>query len=520
MKKIYVTVLMALIAITALIAIPGMTLEYGGGVQVGSDHTCYALQESTGLLRYYKLFPMDNGFGIQSYFVNLACEMSPPQIIYEYQHPVPFMQDGGVPTLVLANAFMGRVYILQKNDFHLFMTVIDSDMQISTLLTNNPSLSFESNPLHYRTFRFLEPDLMILSSQGSVFLLNLQAGTCSHYWDFYDSWGRITFDRLSDDHVIMSSVLTSFESTSYLLNFHTMVRNHIYYGGWATEPISGDFGNGTYLVRQVQFGDWLHLVRTLLMRVYPNNTVSYYPLFFGGSTNAFDYTPMHTFEYVQMLGDNRFLAICTDYLMQPENRRPGVFQISGNSVVYDPMFEDLHSIQSPLRLYKLQDGYYLSYQHLASQGLKLLDIASETVSLPDSNVVLSPVNVIPVGENYCYMVTSGNKVHVYRLVEPSSTQQESLIPPAGMTLSAYPNPFEERIAMILESKATGTIRLSIYDIRGRLLRSFAVESSGNRQTELLWDGKDDAGNDTASGIYLIRATQGDRQTTQKVLKIR
>ncbi|MDZ4181847.1 MAG: hypothetical protein U1B83_03135, partial [Candidatus Cloacimonadaceae bacterium] len=51
------------------------------------------------------------------------------------------------------------------------------------------------------------------------------------------------------------------------------------------------------------------------------------------------------------------------------------------------------------------------------------------------------------------------------------------------------------------------------------IRKLDVHHPGSG-TIISWDGKDDAGSNAASGIYLIRVVQGDLSATQKVLKIR
>lgn len=498
-------------------AIPLMTLEYGGGVQVTAEYEVRGLLESSGQMGYFKLLPADNGFTVNAWFVNLQAEISESSQIHVYQHPVPLPQDGGYPEFVLAQSFMGKIFILQKNSLHLFMTVIDDNLQAGTVVTNNPSLSFLPDPLAARTFCFLSPNLMLLSNQGGIYLLDLQAATCIYKTNFPASIGNISLDRLDGERVLISSyIYDGSEENTYLLNCQDWSKHMVYYDGWATRPISADFGGNLFLVTQRRSNfDWLDLVRTLLMDIDPDDSVNLYSLYYGGSTDAFNYTPMHTFEAVQMLGDNRFLAICTDYGMIPNNQRLGIFQVQGNSVVYDPTFTELHELDSPSRLYKIQDGYYLSYHNYVpyDQRARLLDMEAQAISLPDSNVIISPVSVYPTGQNSFFAVNSGDWVHVYRLVEPSSVTPDVQAPDAPLRLSVYPNPFRGQLGIELKDSAPGQAIVEVFDLRGRRVRSLTPAGD----SAWTWDGRDDKGQRLASGVYVIRASSGGQSTVRKAV---
>ncbi len=520
MRKNVLALAFLLIAGQMLMAVPGLGLHYAGTAYPGNDHNCRGLHQPTGNLWFYRLIPSDNGFGIEGFYINTSCAMSATQTLYTYQHPVPLDQDGGEPVFVLAKSFLGRVFYLQKNSLHLFMTVIDEEFQATTVVTNNPGLSFSANPISNRSFCFLTPQLMILSSQGSVYLLNLQTGVCSYYWNFPNSIGTIALTRLDDQRVIMSAYIDWQDQASYLLNHQTMTRTEIYYGGWSTDPISADFGDSCFLVKQSRYDfDGLDLVRTLLMRVNANNMATLYPLYYGGSTNFFDYTPQHTFEAVHLLGDNRFLAICTDLFMIPQNRRLGMFQVVGNEVEYILQFPELNDLNNPSRLYKIQDGYFLSYHSYtpAATAARLLDLEGQAISLPDSNLIVSPVDFYTTGNNAFYAIGSGNQAHVYHLVEPSSSPETGLAPPAGLSLRAWPNPFQNKVMLEVSSRLAAEVQLSVFDLRGRLVRRLWIQSGNEGKRSLEWDGRDEKGGRLPAGIYLVKASSGIQEASARIV---
>lgn len=81
-------------------------------------------------------------------------------------------------------------------------------------------------------------------------------------------------------------------------------------------------------------------------------------------------------------------------------------------------------------------------------------------------------------------------------------------------ISSYPNPFNNNVLIKLNSPKSAPSDISIYNIKGQLVRSWKDVKSG----ELSWDGKDNSNHTVKSGVYLIKANQGSAQHTHKVIK--
>jgi hypothetical protein len=89
-------------------------------------------------------------------------------------------------------------------------------------------------------------------------------------------------------------------------------------------------------------------------------------------------------------------------------------------------------------------------------------------------------------------------------------------------IDVYPNPFRSVTTIrysILDSRySMENIALRIYDASGRLVKSFDPESSiQNLESEVVWDGRDAAGNALAPGVYFINDTKGN--LLEKVVKL-
>jgi len=71
---------------------------------------------------------------------------------------------------------------------------------------------------------------------------------------------------------------------------------------------------------------------------------------------------------------------------------------------------------------------------------------------------------------------------------------------------AYPNPFVSDTAVPFFAPMDGSdAKAEIYDVRGRLVRRIPVPS-GALQGELLWDGRDERGEEVSSSVYFLRLT--------------
>ncbi len=69
-------------------------------------------------------------------------------------------------------------------------------------------------------------------------------------------------------------------------------------------------------------------------------------------------------------------------------------------------------------------------------------------------------------------------------------------------LSNHPNPFNPQTVVRYAVPEAGPVRLSVYDPRGRLVRTLVNEDLPAGSREAVWKGEDDGGRRVASGVYL------------------
>lgn len=83
-----------------------------------------------------------------------------------------------------------------------------------------------------------------------------------------------------------------------------------------------------------------------------------------------------------------------------------------------------------------------------------------------------------------------------------------------------PNPFNPSTLISYYVSSSGHLTLDIYDILGRRVRTLVSGDAEPGQYAVEWDGTDNDGRQTASGIYFARLSTGQYQTTHKMVLVR
>jgi len=94
------------------------------------------------------------------------------------------------------------------------------------------------------------------------------------------------------------------------------------------------------------------------------------------------------------------------------------------------------------------------------------------------------------------------------------------IPAVTALAGVYPNPFNPVTRVVFSLKKKGHVSLRVYDVSGRLVRVLADEVREAGSYEVVWDGTNDGGRKTVSGIYFCRMEAGDYERTLKMVLLR
>ena len=100
------------------------------------------------------------------------------------------------------------------------------------------------------------------------------------------------------------------------------------------------------------------------------------------------------------------------------------------------------------------------------------------------------------------------------------TTDSAAVPSAPGALAVYPNPFNPTTTVSLAIPAAGPVRIDIYDTKGRLVRRLLDTHLAEGPHRVVWDGRDTAGRQLASGVYLLQLRSRLHEQTRKVTLLR
>ena len=102
---------------------------------------------------------------------------------------------------------------------------------------------------------------------------------------------------------------------------------------------------------------------------------------------------------------------------------------------------------------------------------------------------------------------------------PFAEREETKPTTTGFT-SIHPNPFNPQTTVNFNLVGPQHVRVAIYDVRGALVRKLADQSMPAGDHSLVWNGLDDGGRTTSSGIYFVRLIAGSTVETRKIVMLK
>ncbi len=84
----------------------------------------------------------------------------------------------------------------------------------------------------------------------------------------------------------------------------------------------------------------------------------------------------------------------------------------------------------------------------------------------------------------------------------------------------YPNPFNPSTTIRFDLPHTADVRLSVYNVKGELVRALIDSRMTEGRKEIRWNGRDSHGKNVASGVYFYSLAAGEFAQTRKMVLLR
>jgi flagellar hook assembly protein FlgD len=92
--------------------------------------------------------------------------------------------------------------------------------------------------------------------------------------------------------------------------------------------------------------------------------------------------------------------------------------------------------------------------------------------------------------------------------------------PSGLiAISVAPHPAIDSVIFYLKLPGAGESVLSVHDVSGAMVREWTFRTGSATFLVHAWDGRNDAGNQVASGIYICILKSGDDVVREKLAYI-
>jgi predicted outer membrane repeat protein len=104
--------------------------------------------------------------------------------------------------------------------------------------------------------------------------------------------------------------------------------------------------------------------------------------------------------------------------------------------------------------------------------------------------------------------------------DPTTSVDVSTPLPDRIIQRVFPNPFNPTISIVLDGGNERGISLSVYDVRGRLVKSLLRNENIKDSITVRWNGRDSSGQLAASGIYFIVMRSVGNNEVRKVTLVK
>lgn len=112
---------------------------------------------------------------------------------------------------------------------------------------------------------------------------------------------------------------------------------------------------------------------------------------------------------------------------------------------------------------------------------------------------------------------SNGSLYVY---SPTVNNEELTVSKPNLKLDNYPNPFNPETTISFSNPQAGKVNLSIYNLKGQLVKELLDDEVTKGAHSVVWNGKDGSGKSVASGIYFTKIKTEAGIKTKKMLMMK
>ena len=162
------------------------------------------------------------------------------------------------------------------------------------------------------------------------------------------------------------------------------------------------------------------------------------------------------------------------------------------------------------------------YGNLQAEGAQLIS-APDKQHYPQTAVLGNKGLISWIDQRIGYALGYGEPQSLYATIYDATNLIDDQTQVPGMAdvpllYQNYPNPFNPTTTISFALPRFGEPRISIYNLRGQLIRDLTKDTTYIRgKHSLIWDGKDSGGKTVCTGIYFCRFSLGSHSSSRKMI---
>lgn len=141
------------------------------------------------------------------------------------------------------------------------------------------------------------------------------------------------------------------------------------------------------------------------------------------------------------------------------------------------------------------------------------------------NVQIATIGGLQEGRSYFFAVKAVDEAGNWSPISNVAVYTSAVVDvggrPASLVFSApYPNPARHGTRFLVQLPEPGPVRVDVFDLAGRRVRTLFDGHSGDLRAELEWDLRDGSGAPVPAGVYLVRGQLPGQTITRRALVVR